>query len=124
MEKEASSAPADEEIENYNDAASGEFAYERDLQNYLAKNLNRVEPGLRLYEEEEISGVEYPPSKNKLPKNCFALLTWLSGRNGPREATRQPRMRAIGAASALMPTSALTKICWRRRMLVVSQRFH
>ena len=60
MEKAELSAPPDEEIENYNDAASGEFAYERDLQNYLAKNLHRIEPGLRLYEEEGISGVQFP----------------------------------------------------------------
>lgn len=36
-----------------------EFAYERDLRDFLAKNLELVEPGLRLYEEEEITGVEY-----------------------------------------------------------------
>ena len=36
------------------------FAYERDLRNYLAKNLNLIEPGLKLYEEENISGVEFP----------------------------------------------------------------
>jgi hypothetical protein len=37
-----------------------EFAYERDLKNYLAKNLNIIEPGLRLYEEEGITGLEFP----------------------------------------------------------------
>jgi endonuclease len=36
------------------------FAYERDLQNFLARNLGLIEPGLRLYEEEEIRGVEFP----------------------------------------------------------------
>ena len=35
-------------------------AAERDLRNYLVKNLAVVEPGLRLYEEEGISGVEFP----------------------------------------------------------------
>jgi hypothetical protein len=60
MEKEGLTAPPAEEIENDNDNASGEFAYERDLQNYLAKNLHRIEPGLRLYEEDEISGIEFP----------------------------------------------------------------
>jgi hypothetical protein len=40
---------------NINDDAGSEFAYECDLQNYLAKNLHRIEPGLRLYEDEEIS---------------------------------------------------------------------
>jgi len=37
-----------------------EFAYERDLRNFLAKNLALLEPGLRLYEEEGITGVEFP----------------------------------------------------------------
>lgn len=48
-----------EEVDDINDDAGSEFAYERDLQNYLAKNLHRIEPGLRLYEEEEISGLEF-----------------------------------------------------------------
>jgi len=44
------------------DAGSGteEFAYERDLRNYLSKNLSRLESGLRLYEEEGINGIEFP----------------------------------------------------------------
>jgi RecB family endonuclease NucS len=50
----------DEEIERFNDEVSGEFAYERDLQNYLAKNLHRIEPGLRLYEEDDVLGTEFP----------------------------------------------------------------
>jgi len=37
-----------------------EFAYERDLRNFLAKNLEIIEPGLRLYEEEGITGIEFP----------------------------------------------------------------
>jgi hypothetical protein len=37
-----------------------EFAYERDLRNFLAKNLFLLEPGLRLYEEEGITGIEFP----------------------------------------------------------------
>jgi hypothetical protein len=40
--------------------AGREFAFERDLRNYLVKNLSLVEPGLRLYDEEEITGVEFP----------------------------------------------------------------
>lgn len=39
---------------------AGEFAFERDLRNYLAKNLSSLEQGLRLYEEEEITGIEFP----------------------------------------------------------------
>ncbi len=37
-----------------------EVAYERDLQNFLVKNLSLLEPGLRLYEEEGITGIEFP----------------------------------------------------------------
>jgi Endonuclease NucS C-terminal domain len=39
--------------------AAREFAFERDLRNYLVKNLGLIEPGLRLYEEEGITGVEF-----------------------------------------------------------------
>lgn len=41
---------------------SAEFAYEADLRNYLAKNLSVIEPGLKLFQEEEegITGVEFP----------------------------------------------------------------
>lgn len=37
-----------------------EFAYEKDLQRFLVKNLSIIEPGLRLFEDEGIDGVEYP----------------------------------------------------------------
>ena len=40
--------------------AEQEFAAERDLQNYLVKNLGVIEPALQLYEEEGITGVEFP----------------------------------------------------------------
>jgi len=40
-------------------AASREFAFERDLQNYLAKNLGAIEPGMILYEEEGITGIQF-----------------------------------------------------------------
>src|SRR5262245_36312152 len=51
-------APTDEEEQE----SSGEFAYEADLRNYLAKDLSLIEPGLTLYsdEEEGITGIEYP----------------------------------------------------------------
>ena len=41
------------------DKVSSEFAYERDLQNFLSKNLFVIEPGLRLYEDEGINGIEF-----------------------------------------------------------------
>ncbi len=37
-----------------------EFAYESDLRNFLSKNLHLLEQGLRLYEEEGITGLEFP----------------------------------------------------------------
>lgn len=40
--------------------APSEFAYERDLRGFLAKNLSVIEPGLRLYEEDDITGIEFP----------------------------------------------------------------
>ena len=39
---------------------SAEFAYEADLKNYLAKNLSVIEPGLTLFEDDGISGIEFP----------------------------------------------------------------
>lgn len=47
----------DDDIE---EEIKGEFAYEKDLQNFLAKNLSLIEPGLTLYSEEGISGIEFP----------------------------------------------------------------
>ncbi len=37
-----------------------EFAYEHDLRDYLARNLHLLEQGLRLYDEEGVTGVEFP----------------------------------------------------------------
>ena len=40
-------------------AASSEFLLEKDLQRYLAENLETIEPGLRLYEEDGVRGFEF-----------------------------------------------------------------
>ena len=40
--------------------APSEFAYESDLRDFLAKNMSVVESGLRLYQDEGITGVEFP----------------------------------------------------------------
>jgi hypothetical protein len=50
----------EEEIEEDLTVAPSEFAYESDLRDFLAKNLNTIESGLRLYEDEGITGVEFP----------------------------------------------------------------
>ncbi|MDR2724992.1 MAG: endonuclease NucS [Candidatus Adiutrix sp.] len=39
---------------------ASEFAYERNLQDFLSKNPQKIEPGLKLYEEEGITGIEFP----------------------------------------------------------------
>ncbi len=39
---------------------SSQFALEKDLQRYLADNLQCIESGLTLFEDEEIRGFEYP----------------------------------------------------------------
>lgn len=51
-----------EEMEDMgtNAAERAEFAYERDLQNFLAKNLHLIETPLRLFEDEGINGIEFP----------------------------------------------------------------
>ncbi|MEI9885371.1 MAG: endonuclease NucS domain-containing protein [Rhizomicrobium sp.] len=55
-----------EESENEEDAdspesvLSSEFAYEHHLRDYLARNLNAIAPGLKLYEDEGFDGVEFP----------------------------------------------------------------
>lgn len=38
---------------------SSEFLLEKDLQRYLAENLECIEPGLKLYEDEDIRGIEF-----------------------------------------------------------------
>jgi hypothetical protein len=42
------------------EALGTEFAYERDLRNFLSKNLHVLEVGLKLFEDEGITGVEFP----------------------------------------------------------------
>ncbi len=57
------SKPDEEDFNNKkteNSKEENEFAYEKDLQNFLAKNLPLIEPGLTLYMEEEINGIEFP----------------------------------------------------------------
>jgi len=39
---------------------------ERDLQIFLAKNLQLIESGLKLFEEEDITGIEYPAGNGRI----------------------------------------------------------
>lgn len=57
-----SKPPVDLEEEDGSDVqiGSSEFAYEKDLRNYLAKNLSVIELELNLYEDEDVRGIEFP----------------------------------------------------------------
>lgn len=68
---------ADEEADGFAEGHAGsmdqldaeelrEFAYERDLQNFLAKNIELIEPGMRLYEEEGFQGIEFPAGGRRI----------------------------------------------------------
>jgi hypothetical protein len=68
----STNAPAEEvgSMEDVEDeagiATSAEFAFERDLRNYLEKNLGALEHGLRLYEEEGMRGIEFPAGNRRI----------------------------------------------------------
>jgi hypothetical protein len=50
-----------EEEEETESSDEKQFAYEKDLQSYLANHLNKIEPGLKLYQQsDDISGLEFP----------------------------------------------------------------
>jgi endonuclease len=52
--------PKKMDLDDDEDQDPGEFAYESDLRDFLAKSPSIIEPGLRLYEEEGITGIEFP----------------------------------------------------------------
>lgn len=52
--------PEVEELSDVSPETSSEFAYEHDLRDYLARNLHIIEPSLKLYTDEGITGVEFP----------------------------------------------------------------
>lgn len=56
---------AEEKEEGFDDSEdtsneAHEFAYERDLKNFLAKNLHVISSSLSLYQDGDISGIEFP----------------------------------------------------------------
>ena len=59
IESEENGVQRLEEAQVESELADASFAYEKDLQNYLVRNLHVLEPGLSLYEEEGFSGVEF-----------------------------------------------------------------
>lgn len=57
-EEEATEA-AEDEYESHSQPGSSEFLLERDLQRYLAENLECIESGLRLFDDDGIKGIEF-----------------------------------------------------------------
>ncbi|MCY4419828.1 MAG: endonuclease NucS [Gammaproteobacteria bacterium] len=57
-----------EETTEEDELGSRKFAFERDLQNYLAQNLGLLEPGLKLYEDEDgvFTGIEFPAGQRRI----------------------------------------------------------
>ena len=57
-----------EDAENGEDtAAEGhEFAYENDLKNFLASNLHVIRPNLTVYQDGDITGVEFPVGSRRI----------------------------------------------------------
>lgn len=52
--------PSEIAMDGHEQLQGNEFAYEKDLQNFLAKNLQAIEPSLKLFEDEGIRGIEFP----------------------------------------------------------------
>ena len=48
------------------DLTDSEFAYEKDLQNFLTKNMDQIEEGLTLYQDGERNGVEFPAGRRRI----------------------------------------------------------
>jgi hypothetical protein len=56
-----------------------EFALEEHLRDFLARNLDRIEPGLRLHSAEGHSGIEYPVDAGRIDLLAIAAsfyITW------------------------------------------------
>lgn len=49
------------------------FAYEDDLRDFLAKNLELIEPGLKLYKSDDIDGVEFSVDTNHKRIDILAI---------------------------------------------------
>ena len=58
--KSDATASQEKSVEPTETPSPSEFAYESDLRDFLAKNLSLIEPGLQLYQDEGITGIEFP----------------------------------------------------------------
>ncbi len=59
QDEDKETAEDSDEIEN-DSTEIHEFAYEKDLKNFLVKNLHVINPSLTLYEDGDIKGIEFP----------------------------------------------------------------
>ncbi|MDO9205458.1 endonuclease NucS domain-containing protein [Methylotenera sp.] len=50
----------EQEVVSLSAECTSEFAYEHDLRDYLARNLHIIEPSLKLYSDQGITGIEFP----------------------------------------------------------------
>lgn len=58
--KSDATASQEKSVEPTETPSPSEFAYESDLRDFLAKNLSLIEPDLQLYQDEGITGIEFP----------------------------------------------------------------
>lgn len=58
--------PKDDENGDDTVAETHEFAYEKDLKNFLVSNLNIVRPTLSVYRDGDISGIEFPVGSRRI----------------------------------------------------------
>lgn len=56
-DQEGNTSEEEEEVEIA--TQESEFAYEKDLQKYLVKNLSVIEKGLKLYQQDDVTGEEF-----------------------------------------------------------------
>lgn len=59
VSREEAAATAEEYVDAEALPGSSEFLLEKDLQRYLAENLECIEPGLKLYEDDDLRGIEF-----------------------------------------------------------------
>jgi hypothetical protein len=61
---------SDPVADEFAEIGASEFALEADLQNYVSRNLGVIEAGLKLYEEEGLTGIEFPADNRRIDLLC------------------------------------------------------
>lgn len=94
---------ADNEPSSSTPLATAEFAVEAHLRDFLAKDITRIEPGLRLFELDDVIGVEVPMGGNRsadlvaIDRDGSLLVIELKVSRGPYVAVGQ-LLRYMGFA--------------------------